>query len=60
MKVDNAAAQILQNSQQMMQILQQAQQANQDLANKMTKMSVEQKVSQNKNQLLGAVVDSYA
>ncbi len=60
MKVDNAAAQILQNSQQMMQILQQAQQANQDLANKMIKMSVEQKVSQNKNQLLGAVVDSYA
>jgi len=60
MKVDSAAARILQNSQQMMQILQQAQQSNQDLGNKMIKMSVEQKVARNKNQLVGALVDSYA
>ncbi|RMG61881.1 MAG: hypothetical protein D6715_12905 [Calditrichaeota bacterium] len=60
MHKSDPAEQIAQNNAEMMRVYQQAQQANQDMANKLVKMSVEEQVSRGKNDLLGAIVDFFA
>ena len=59
MKIDSAQAQIQQSNQEMFNVIRQAQQHNQDTANKMIRLSVEQKIAGQKSQLIENMVDIY-
>ncbi len=60
MHTSDPAEQITRNNAEMMRVYQEAQQTNQEMANKLVKMSVEEQVSRGKNDLLGAIVDFFA
>lgn len=59
MKISASDSRIQQTSQDMFRIIEQAQQVNQDMADKMIKLSIEQKVQHNKEQLAQQLVDIY-
>ncbi len=57
MKIDSSQAQIQDASSKTFEALQQAQQTSQDMANKMIRLSIEQKVAGQKEQLTDHLVD---
>mgnify|MGYP005666228713 CR=1 FL=1 len=59
MNINSAQANIQQSSQEMFKAIQNAQQTNQDMANKMIKLSIEQQVSGQKQMLVENMVDVY-
>ncbi len=59
MDISNATERIARQNQAMMQVIQKAQQTNQEVAEKMIRLSVEQKVVQGANGTLGALMDLY-
>ncbi len=59
MQVGDAANRVVQQNAEMMRVIQTAQQVNQDMANKMIRLSIEQQVAGNKSRLTSALVDMY-
>ncbi len=59
MHVGDAANRVVQQNAEMMRVIQTAQQVNQDMANKMIRLSIEQQVAGNKDKLTSALVDMY-
>ncbi len=59
MKIEAQGNAIQQASQEMFRVIEQAQQINQDMANKMIKLSIEQQVQKQKTQLTNQLVDMY-
>ncbi|NOX37972.1 MAG: hypothetical protein GXO78_10590 [Calditrichaeota bacterium] len=59
MDIRDATERIAQQNQAMMQVIQKAQQTNQEMAEKMIRLSVEQKVVQGASGTLGALMDLY-
>ena len=59
MNVNSAQANIQKASQEMFKTIQNAQQTTQDMANKMIKLSIEQKVSGQQQTLVDNIVDVY-
>lgn len=59
MKIENTRAQISKANDAMFQVIQQAQQTNQELSKKIIKLAIQQKTSQQKNQILEHLVDIY-
>ncbi len=59
MQVGDAASRVVQQNAEMMRVVQTAQQVNQDMANKMIRLSIEQQVAGNKSKLTSALVDMY-
>jgi len=59
MDVREATTRVVQQNQEMMRVLQQAQQTHQEMAAKIIRLSLEQKVMQGADNLLGALMDLY-
>ncbi len=59
MQVGDAVNRVVQQNAEMMRVIQTAQQVNQDMANKMIRLSIEQQVAGNKSRLTSALVDMY-
>ncbi len=59
MQVTNGATRVAQQNAEMMRVIQAAQQTNNDMANKMIRLSIEQKVAGQKNTIANAMVDLY-
>lgn len=59
MKVSSGAEQIQKASQEVFRTIQQAQQTNQEMANKMIKLSLEQKANTQRDKLVQNLVDLY-
>lgn len=59
MKIEAQGNAIQQASQEMFRVIQQAQQTNQEMANKMIKLSIEQQVQQQKTQITNQLIDLY-
>ena len=59
MKVDTSQAQLQQSNQEMFRVIQQAQQTNQEMSDKMIRLSIEQKVAHQKEQIVDNMVDIF-
>lgn len=59
MKVNAGQAQIQQSNQEMFQVIQQAQQQSQKMANKMIRLSLEQKITHGKEVVTDNLIDLY-